>query len=309
MRKILFIFIVLSANSLFALAQTSPQTRTATLLNYNLDGVAVTNYPTNTVASSVEGDDGIYASTNKLSKQKSSLLVLQGFQFDIPVDATIENITVKARRFKTGKGEVKDLHVQLVTRRAQLPEWWERYGVSWVNPNYFPAIESEVNYSQTGSGVIVRGGVSIPYQWTPAKINDLYFGIELQSFIPTEIKGASLVVRYDLVEITVEFSMPVAASRQSKGNVETKPVKAPVIYSNPFITKTNIQFTASENGKAIVELYNISGARIRTLFSRNVMQGQVYNASFGDLLLPKGIYVYTINNGKQMQSGRIIKLE
>ena len=235
--------------------------------------------------------------------------MLQGFQFDIPVDATIENITVKARRFKTGKGEVKDLHVQLVTRRAQLPEWWERYGVSWVNPNYFPAIESEVNYSQTGSGVIVRGGVSIPYQWTPAKINDLYFGIELQSFIPTEIKGASLVVRYDLVEITVEFSMPVAASRQSKGNVETKPVKAPVIYSNPFITKTNIQFTASENGKAIVELYNISGARIRTLFSRNVMQGQVYNASFGDLLLPKGIYVYTINNGKQMQSGRIIKLE
>jgi hypothetical protein len=48
--------------------------------------------------------------------------------------------------------------------------------------------------------------------------------------------------------------------------------------------------------------------KIRTLFSRNVIPGQVYNASFGDAL-PKGIYVYNISNGKQKYSGKIIKLE
>ena len=231
-----------SQHSSESISQAAPgsvlsQTRTATLLNYNLQGVAVTNFATNILASSVAVNDGKYATSSKLSSQKSSsMLVLQGFQFNIPVDATIENIAVKARRFKTGKGETKDLIVRLVTRREQLPEWWMNYGVAWVNPNYFPAIESEVNYSQTGSGVIVIDTASYPYQWTPAKINDLYFGVGFQNYIPKEIKGASLVVSYDHVEITVEYSIPGSAVRKSPGKAETKSLKEPIAYHNPFTT-------------------------------------------------------------------------
>ena len=236
MRKYLLLLGILSA-SLFGFAQTSSQTRTATLLNYNLHKVITTNYSTTIVASSVATDDGKYATSNKLSTQKSSsMLVLQGFQFNIPVDATIENIAVKARRFKTGKGETKDLIVRLVTRREQLPEWWMNYGVAWVNPNYFPAIESEVNYSQTGSGVIVIDTASYPYQWTPAKINDLYFGVGFQNYIPKEIKGASLTISYDYVEITVEYSIPGSVFRKSPGKAETKSLKERIAYHNPFTT-------------------------------------------------------------------------
>jgi len=231
----------LSAESI---SQSAPgsiqfQTRTATLLNYNLAGNLVTNYARNTVASSVAVNDGKYASTITLTTQKGySLLVLQGFQFNIPAGATIENITVKARRFKTGKGETKDLIVRLVTRREQLPEWWMNYGVAWVNPNYFPAIESEVNYSQTGSGVIVIDDTtSYPYQWTPARINDLYFGVYFQTFIPKEIKGANLVVSYDLVEITVEYSIPGSVNRKSPDSGEEKSFKEPIVYHNFFTTK------------------------------------------------------------------------
>ena len=231
-----------SQNSSESISQAAPgsvlsQTRTATLLNYNLQGVAITNFATNILASSVAVNDGKYATSSKLSAQKSSsMLVLQGFQFNIPVDATIENIAVKARRFKAGKGETKDLIVRLVTRREQLPEWWMNYGVAWVNPNYFPAIESEVNYSQTGSGVIVIDTASYPYQWTPAKINDLYFGVGFQNYIPKEIKGASLVVSYDHVEITVEYSIPGSVVRKSPGKAETKSLKEPIAYHNPFTT-------------------------------------------------------------------------
>jgi len=231
-----------SQNSSESISQAAPgsvlsQTRTATLLNYNLQGVAITNFATNILASSVAVNDGKYATSSKLSSQKSSsMLVLQGFQFNIPVDATVENIAVKARRFKTGKGETKDLIVRLVMRREQLPEWWMRYGVAWVNPNYFPAIESEVNYSQTGSGVIVIDTASYPYQWTPAKINDLYFGVGFQNYIPKEIKGASLVVSYDHVEITVEYSIPGSVVRKSPVKTETKSLKDPIAYHNPFTT-------------------------------------------------------------------------
>ena len=104
---------------------------------------------------------------------------------------------------------IKEGHARLVMRRERpdLPEWWEQYGALLANPNYFPAIESEVNYFQTGSGVLVFD-IEYPYQWTPARVNDLYFGIMFQTYIPEEIIGASLVVSYDLVEITVKYSIP-----------------------------------------------------------------------------------------------------
>ena len=229
-----------------SISQSAPgtvlsQTRTATLLNYNLAGILVTNYARNTVVSSVAVNDGKYAITNTLTSQKGySLLVLQGFQFNIPVGATIENIIVKARRFKTGKGEVKESVARLVMRRERtdLPEWWESYGNWWANPNYFPTIESEVNYSQTGSGVIVIDDTtSYPYQWTPARINDLYFGVYFQTFIPKEIKGANLVVSYDLVEITVEYSIPGSVNRKSPDSGEEKSLKEPIAYHNPLQQK------------------------------------------------------------------------
>ena len=79
---------------------------------------------------------------------------------------------------------------------------------------------------------------SYPYQWTPARINDLYFGVYFQTFIPKEIKGANLVVSYDLVEITVEYSIPGSVNRKSPGKGEEKSLKEPIVYRNPFTTKT-----------------------------------------------------------------------
>ena len=186
------------------------QTRTATLFNYNLEGTLVTNYSRNSNANDVALDDGVYAFTKKLSPRDGySLLVLQGFHFNIPENATIENIFVKAKRFKAGTCGIRETTASLVMKRERqdLPEWWERYGARWADPNYFPTIESEVNYSQSGSGVVVIGNVSNSYNWTPARINDSYFGVLFQTVSVEKSKG-SAVINYDLVEVTVEYSMP-----------------------------------------------------------------------------------------------------
>ena len=116
-------------------------------------------------------------------------------------------------------------------------------------------------------------------------------------------------VCYDQVEVTVEYSQPLTLAGRSTVATETKLLKEPIIYPNPFKTRSNIQFIASETGKAVVELYNISGAKVRTLFSKNVFKGQVYSVVAGDAHLPKGIYFYMVTNGQQKYSGRIIKLE
>ena len=182
------------------------QTGSATLFNYNLKGSLVSNYSNNSKASDVALDDGVYASTIKLTPRDGySLLVLEGFHFQIPSNATIENIRVKARRFKTGTCGIFETKASLVMKRERqdLPPWWEQYGVRWADPNFFPLLETEVNYSQQGSGT-TNGQ---PFQWTPARINDPYFGVLFQTASEPKSKGYA-VINYDLVTITVEYSLP-----------------------------------------------------------------------------------------------------
>jgi len=328
MKKYLFLLIILLAN-LFGFAQTTIETRTAAYLN-NLNQFQQVfgnqNYP-RARPQDVAADDNIYTCSAKLTAVKDSAssfrsssvssLALQGFGFTIPDDAIIENILVKVRRFKKGSPSVGDHILSLMQRYQQVsPDAPSRYGVMWTYADdeeleypgrIYPATETEYLFPQSGSGN--NGGVNHnqAYEWTPAIVNAITFGVRIDNYPP--IGKGTVQICYDLVTVTVEYSQPATKAGRSSAVAEVKPLKEPIIYPNPFTTKANIQFTASESGRAIIELYNIAGTKIRTLFSANVIQGEVYNTSFGDALLPGGVYVYTISNGKQKHTGRIIKLE
>lgn len=319
MRKYLFLLVTLLAYGLSGFGQS--QTRTATFLNNlnNFQQVFGNQNYSRASAETVQADDNIYASTKKLnaasrtrnSSNSSSGLALQGFGFTIPSDAAIENISVKVRRFKKGGLAIKDYFVS-VMRRYDCTEGDCTYGFMWRNGddypgNFYPDTETEYDFLQSGSGT--NGGFNHDevYQWTPAMVNHQYFGVRIDTYL-LEGRG-SVTVSYDLVEVTVAYSIPEAGTRKSPDVAKTKPLKAPIVYPNPFTTKSNIQFTAAETGNAVVELYNVTGTKIRTLFSAGVIQGQTYNVAAGDGQLPKGVYVYMILNGKQRHTGRIIKLE
>jgi hypothetical protein len=304
MRKYLLSLAMLFGYFLTAFGQPLSQTRTANLFNNTNE--AYLNLWAQASSQYFSADDNSYAYSKKLSSHRGFLLlVLQDFHFDIPPDATIENITVTATRFKKGRGSVQDYFATLVKSPDLAGVSWSEYGVRWQLADYYPSTETAVYYSESGAGN--NGGVfgDQLYQWTPAIINDAAFGVRIQNYDPV---GGSAVVYYDLVQITVRYSSP-AVSRKAPTITETKPLKEPIVYPNPFTTKTNIQFTAAESGNAVVELLNISGVKVRTLFSGAVIRGQVYNVLAGDAHLPKGIYVYMINVGRQKQMGRIIKVE
>jgi hypothetical protein len=158
-------------------------------------------------------DDGRYAYTNRLTIQRwYASLALQGFGFTISDGAIIENIAVKAKRFKNGRPAIKDYYVSVMQSYSGGPtNGVSNYGFMWRNGdvypgNYYPDTESEYIFSQNGSGN--NGGYNHDqtYQWTPAMINLPYFGVRIDVYLP-EGKG-SVVVYYDLVEITVEYSLP-----------------------------------------------------------------------------------------------------
>jgi hypothetical protein len=160
----------------------------------------------------VSADDGKYASTSKLTTNGSSYssLALQGFGFTIPDNATINNISVRVRRFKTGSPTIGDYSLSLM-QRYQCGFGPCTYGVFWTHlDNYpgkiYPSTETEYIFSQSGSGN--NGGFihDQAYQWTPAIVNHQYFGVRIDSNSP--IGKGSVAVNYDLVEVTVEYSLP-----------------------------------------------------------------------------------------------------
>src|SRR5688572_15488781 len=177
------------------------QTRTANLFNCFGEGVLLLWAQAPGDAQRVSADDGSYAYSNKLSPSRGTLqLQLHDFRFDIPSGATIENITVNARRFKTGKGSIRDYFAHLIKKHS-VNAGFVSYGVRWSNPDYYPNAEAAVSYFQNGSGN--NGGLGNQvYKWTPEMVNDLEFGLRINTYNPV---GSSVVVYYDIVTITVEY--------------------------------------------------------------------------------------------------------
>ena len=322
MKKTLLLLTILLAYCLSGHTQLPSQTKTATNLN-NLgqfrEVYGDQNFPRAT-AEDVAVDDDIYASSSRLNSVKDSTssltsrsistLALQGFGFTIPSNATIENISVRVKRFKKGRATVGDFIFSVIQRFEQSATQPSRYGVHWTHQdNYpgkiYPDTETEYFFNQAGSGN--NGGFNHdqPYQWTPEMVNNVTFGVSIQNYAP--IGRGGVVVYYDMVEIIVEYSESIANASHLESESRTI-LKKPIVYPNPFITGTTIQFTAAESGNAVVDLYNVAGIKIANIFSGKVEQKQVYTATTKGTLLSTGVYIYRIRNGKYNYTGRMLKL-
>ena len=222
MKKELFLLVTLTVFCLAGVAQLS-QTKRATYLN-NLNNFRQVfgdqNYP-KARAQDVAADDGVYAYTSKLPAKNDSAgsftsnsvssLALQGFGFNIPDDATIQNITVTVNRFKKGGAPIGD-HILSLMQRYQCGVGTPcRYGVFWTYLDtyagkIYPDTETQYLFSQSGAGNNGGFAHNEVYQWTPAIVNHTYFGVRIDNYVP--VGKGSVAIYYDLVEVTVEYSLP-----------------------------------------------------------------------------------------------------
>jgi hypothetical protein len=299
MKKILLLGVFICFIYLPLIAQPDSQTRTANVVNDYMGGT-VNNW-SGITAQSIEFNDGQYGTSKKLSKGVNYLLLLlRNFNFSIPANANIDNIVVTVRRFKTGKGSVTDYFAALL-RNANIFSL-NQYGFRWANTIPYPESEGEFTYTQQGSGT--NGGLgTTPYTWTPAMLNDPAFGMRID--IAQSITG-SVVVQYDQVKITVNFTVLPAPTQVQPDRIR---LQQPIVYPNPFTSTTLVQFTAAETGNANIEVFDIAGRKCETIFSQNVIEGQLYTATAGANTITTGIYFYRINNGSQSYTGKMVKLE
>ena len=86
----------------------------------------------------------------------------------------------------------------------------------------------------------------------------------------------------------------------SQENLITKLSAAP----NPFTTSTNISFTALENGIILFNVKNILGRSVHQK-QLKIRKGENSISFYKEDLVP-GIYIYTIQNKKNMFSKRLV---
>jgi hypothetical protein len=79
-------------------------------------------------------------------------------------------------------------------------------------------------------------------------------------------------------------------------------------YPNPFNPSTTIEFAIPEATNILIEVYNILGQKVATVYEGHTNAGQ-YSVVFDARNLPSGVYVYTLRSGSFHKSKQMILIK
>ena len=77
-------------------------------------------------------------------------------------------------------------------------------------------------------------------------------------------------------------------------------------YPNPFNPSTTISFVVGRTGPALLQVYNILGQHVRTLFDGAAIAGETYLITFDASRLASGVYFYRMTAGSFIQARKML---
>ena len=78
-----------------------------------------------------------------------------------------------------------------------------------------------------------------------------------------------------------------------------------LVYPNPATDKGKIAFVSKQTGFSSVELFNIHGQKVGTLFEAKIKKGDEVEIEYDATRLPEGIYFAIIKNGTDVYKEKI----
>jgi len=85
-------------------------------------------------------------------------------------------------------------------------------------------------------------------------------------------------------------------------------VTEPIVknYPNPFSEKTTVLFILPSDNKVKLDVYDLSGKLIQTLYNGEVNKDQEYTVTFDGSVLPTGIYIYKMTTNEGVITGKMM---
>jgi hypothetical protein len=98
-----------------------------------------------------------------------------------------------------------------------------------------------------------------------------------------------------------------ATSTTSKSIALTEPtLQLHQNFPNPFLQNTQVNFEVKESGRTTLKVFNVLGQEVATLFDDQAEGGKLYETTFEPTKLPRGVYFYTLTNGKEKVTKRMV---
>jgi len=81
-------------------------------------------------------------------------------------------------------------------------------------------------------------------------------------------------------------------------------------YPNPFMNTVIIEFTMEEDTDVTLEVYNMTGAKVASLYKGDVQANQTYSFDFDGIAhINQGTFIYVLRAGKTVKMGRLVMMK
>jgi hypothetical protein len=112
----------------------------------------------------------------------------------------------------------------------------------------------------------------------------------------TPISGGSIVIH-----------SPASKQDRTKSILIATP-EDPVlhVYPNPFNEHLKFEFSHPESVHATINIYDLAGRKIKTVFTGNIIGGVMNDADFITNSIKEGLYIYKISLGEDVYVGNIV---
>ena len=160
------------------------------------------------------------------------------------------------------------------------------------------------------------GGAALPAGVTLEAIADAAAAMnegfdECRYFVKFADTNESLCVAPDL-PITMAVAAPSEANSGRRPSA-TEPVQVSKLtittYPNPFVDQLNFRFVSPVSGRATLEVYNLFGQKLQTVYDGLITAGRNQMVQFRTGTISNGVLIYKFMvNGKQL-TGRLMHMK
>ena len=78
------------------------------------------------------------------------------------------------------------------------------------------------------------------------------------------------------------------------------------VYPNPFSDRLRFEFSAPESVNARIDLYDMTGRMVKTIFEQAIEGGVNYQAEFKPEATVSGMYIYRMTMGEKVYNGKVV---
>ena len=173
-------------------------------------------------------------------------------------------------------------------------------------------IPDNVNISMF-NGTYRLSDYSLPYRRTASLINPASSGtIEMRFRVFFDDNNNNIVdageragdwIVYTVTVTNCVKSAEITTSTFDTPQMELGDLK---VYPNPFSDRLRFEFSAPESVNARIDLYDMTGRMVKTIFEQAIEGGVNYNAEFKPEATVSGMYIYRMTMGEKVYNGKVV---